>query len=481
MTKKKHGRRKKTRTQRPGADDNDPSKRAPKSVVIKVGKIGSTVKELKSDLRNVMEPNTAAKLKEKKSNVLKDFLHVAGQLGVSHFLILSATDFGTYLRIAKVPRGPTLTFKIHSYALASDISRLQQKPHSPGVEYLHSPLLVLNNFPTDDENAKLTAVMLQNLFPALNVRKMKLSECRRVLLFSYIKETKRIEMRHYFIKVAPVGVSKSVKRLVRSQLPELHDFKDISDYVLGNTAPSDSEAEDAPEARVTLDREVIGGQLPRKLRGIKTEAQSAIRLVELGPRMQLQLIKIQDDFGDGAVIFHEFVKKTPEEVAALQKRREERERLRQQRKADQERNVKRKRGESDEQQAARDKAQDDDDEIADYSYGNNAESEDDDAEYYKQEVGEDANPEDFMQAPAAKRQRFNPLYKKKSKKTDEYGGEEDDAMDDGGRRPKGKSPKGGKPGAGHKSPGHKDKPHKQRAQGKDQVLERFNKIKGGKR
>ena len=33
----------------------------------------------------------------KKNNVLKDFLHVAGPLGVTHLLILSKTDVGTYL------------------------------------------------------------------------------------------------------------------------------------------------------------------------------------------------------------------------------------------------------------------------------------------------------------------------------------------------------------------------------------------------
>lgn len=54
---------------------------------------------------------------ERKSNTLKDFLHVAGPLGVTHFLIFSATDFGSYLRVARVPHGPTLTFRISSCVL----------------------------------------------------------------------------------------------------------------------------------------------------------------------------------------------------------------------------------------------------------------------------------------------------------------------------------------------------------------------------
>ena len=45
-----------------------------------------------------------ALLQESKSNVLKDFVHVAGPLGVTQFLILTATENAGYLRIAKTPR-----------------------------------------------------------------------------------------------------------------------------------------------------------------------------------------------------------------------------------------------------------------------------------------------------------------------------------------------------------------------------------------
>lgn len=60
--------------------------------------------DLESDVRRMMLPNTAAALRESKRNTLKDFLSVAGPLGVSHFLILTATDKASYLRVAKTPR-----------------------------------------------------------------------------------------------------------------------------------------------------------------------------------------------------------------------------------------------------------------------------------------------------------------------------------------------------------------------------------------
>ena len=43
-------------------------------------------------------------MQESKRNQLKDFVNIAGPLGVSHFMILTATQHSCYLRIAKVPR-----------------------------------------------------------------------------------------------------------------------------------------------------------------------------------------------------------------------------------------------------------------------------------------------------------------------------------------------------------------------------------------
>lgn len=66
---------------------------------------------------------------------------VAGQLSITHFMILSRTDVGTNLRIARLPRGPTLTFRVVSYSLARDLLALQKNPHSPGAEFHTSPLV----------------------------------------------------------------------------------------------------------------------------------------------------------------------------------------------------------------------------------------------------------------------------------------------------------------------------------------------------
>ncbi|XP_077862557.1 suppressor of SWI4 1 homolog, partial [Saccoglossus kowalevskii] len=63
---------------------------------------------------------------------------------------------------------------------------------------------------------------------------------------------------------------------------------------------SESEAEqDGPHNEVTL---------PQNLgsRGNISAQQSAVRLIEIGPRMSLQLIKIEEGLWDGEVIYHQF-------------------------------------------------------------------------------------------------------------------------------------------------------------------------------
>lgn len=93
------GRRKKTRTHDRGEDkdtavaknldEDEEGDMIPKSFIIKRGKIGVYLRELLQDMRNLMYPYTASKLKESKKNSLKDFISAAGQFGVSHMMIMT--------------------------------------------------------------------------------------------------------------------------------------------------------------------------------------------------------------------------------------------------------------------------------------------------------------------------------------------------------------------------------------------------------
>ena len=86
-------------------------------MVIKRGIIDQDTRELIVNLRKVMEPFTAAALKVTKKNSLKDFVSIAGPMHVTHLILLSQTELGDYMKFIRLPRGPTIHFKLLDYRL----------------------------------------------------------------------------------------------------------------------------------------------------------------------------------------------------------------------------------------------------------------------------------------------------------------------------------------------------------------------------
>lgn len=99
-------------------------------------------------------------------------MNVAGLLNVSHFLMFSKTEVASNFRVVRLPRGPTLTFKIQNYCLAKDVISSLKKPNLEQKQFQHHPLLVMNNFSGEDQHLKLMATMFQNMFPSINVNKV---------------------------------------------------------------------------------------------------------------------------------------------------------------------------------------------------------------------------------------------------------------------------------------------------------------------
>lgn len=270
----------------------------PRSFVFSRLKLPGSLKQLQADLRKMMLPYTALNLKEKKRNNLKDFLNVAGPMGVTHFLMLSKTGSSPYLRVARTPQGPTITFKIQEYSLAVDIANSQSRPRVPKDLFKNSPLIVLSGFGTGEQHLKLTTIMFQNIFPAIDINTVKLSSCQRIVLLNYNKETKLIDFRHYSIRLQPVGVSRRIRKFVQNhQAPDLRNLQDVSDFITKAGYGSESEGDDEA-ATVSLASDL--GRVN------KASTKSAVRLQEIGPRMTLQLIKIEDGLCAGTVIFSEY-------------------------------------------------------------------------------------------------------------------------------------------------------------------------------
>lgn len=394
-------RRRKKHTQERVVQSDTTGNKVPKSFVISRGKLPPPVRQLQLDLRKLMLPYTALNLKEKKKNTLKDFVHIAGPLGVTHLLIISSTENAPYLRVARCPHGPTLTFKINDYSLMADIARSQPRPRSTAGIFKNPPLIVLAGFGSEEQQLKLITVMFQNIFPVIDVNTVKLSSCQRVVLLSYNKDTKQIDFRHYSITLQPLGVSRRIRKFVQNrQVPDLRGLDDVSEFITKPNYGSESEMEDEA-ATVKLVNDC--GRVNR------ASTQSSVKLHEIGPRMTLQLVKVEEGLSSGAIIFHEFVKKTPEEVKMLRENIEQREALRKQRKAEQEANVHRK-------------------ELAKQALKRKPnlmnpptevegveQNEIDDADWYRQEVGEEPDSE-FMAGVSRSKDRNSMGFKNKTTK-----------------------------------------------------------------
>ncbi|KAM4747426.1 suppressor of SWI4 1 homolog [Rhinophrynus dorsalis] len=374
----------------------------PHSFVFHRGQIGKNVQQLIQDVRRAMEPYTASTLKVRKKNALKDFVAVAGPLGVTHFLIFSKTPDNVNFKFVRLPRGPTLSFKVTQYSLVKDVVSSLKKHRMHEQQFTHPPLLVLNNFGTQGMQVKLMATMFQNMFPSINVHKVNLNTIRRCILINYNDDTQLLDFRHFSLKVVPVGMSKGMKKLLQEKFPNMSRWEDISELLVKGANLSESEAEQDGDYNITELPQAYAG------RGNMKAEQSAVRLTEIGPRMTLQLVKIEEGLSNGKVLYHSFVQKTEEEIKAMLERREKKLRQKNERKKKQEGDVerkkqlkednkkrslagmKRKRGDDlDGDSDAEDPGISGDQDPAD-------QSEDDDAEYYRQEVGEEPDRDLFL-------------------------------------------------------------------------------------
>ncbi|KAL1947688.1 hypothetical protein VTO73DRAFT_13412 [Trametes versicolor] len=363
-------RKRKNRTHLKGGVASNPgaAEGVPKSFVIKHGQVGSSLAQLVRDFRKVMEPNTASRLRERARNKLRDFLTMAPALGVTHLLAFTLTDVAPSMRIVRLSAGPTLSFRVERYSLMKDLVNSSRRARSMStVEYLSPPLLVLASFPppspTTPPHLTLLMKTFQSLFPSLAPQSLSLSSARRVVLVHYNAERGTVDVRHYLITVKPYGVSKRIRRVLEGASAksapstatahatlDLGNEKDVADFLLrrrGEPGPSSDGYESAASSASSAggdDGDAISLADDYVGRNNKKGQKRAVKLDEVGPRMELRLIKIVEGVPgkEGGVLYHEFVKKSKAEAKAQKADHAAKEKLRLQRRKEQEANVQRK-------------------------------------------------------------------------------------------------------------------------------------------
>eukprot|EP00835_Amoeboradix_gromovi_P004428 NODE_344_length_10554_cov_0.516308.p4 type:complete len:313 gc:universal NODE_344_length_10554_cov_0.516308:1501-563(-) len=283
-------------------------------VVQNCSNISSSVNDLVTNTRALMEPYVLTKLKQKASNTMKDFVSMAGTLNCGHIWVYNLTDNHLNLRLSRLPQGPTLVFRVNQLATHADIIKDQPRPKSFSIGTITTPpVLIFNNF-DGHRHLELAKELLQSAFPPINVQSTVVKKIKRVILFHYDQSKDVVHMRHYFIEsIEQSDNSSFISELTNSNI-DLSQYGDISDAMssLSHLAKS----------------------------------KSGLKLTELGPRLDLDLYKIVENVvgvDEGEVVYNKYVDKTPEQKSRLRKIASDKKNLKEKRRREQEENVKNKR------------------------------------------------------------------------------------------------------------------------------------------
>ncbi len=240
---------------------------------------------------------------------------------------------------------------MNKYALSKDVQASSRRPTPPGSEFVTPPLLVLNNFGGEERQIKLMVATFQNLFPPIQVQSMKLSQARRIVLLNYNSASGTIDWRHYLISVrlsayrnrfdasskahvreAPAEGYPTYPQRKTSQTTSLAEPPLPASMAKFETDASEAES----EAEDVADRATRFTSTTGTSAAVTTPTRKRLSDCARSSRMELKLVKIEEGCNEGAVLFHEYVKKSVQQQTQLHREHVERKRLQEERRAEQE-------------------------------------------------------------------------------------------------------------------------------------------------
>jgi ribosome biogenesis protein SSF1/2 len=219
--------------------------------------------------------------------------------------VKSKITLDNFIKFTKMAKGPTFTFNVLKYSNNTDLHQLLPRAKALTTKNLGSPLVILNGFgsevevpqakdaastdnPSGIQERKLMATMFNNLFPSLNLNQAKPSALKRVVLVNFDSTRDVIEWRHYYIKQNYTDINNKIKKIVNSKkIPNLSECKDLSQYFAGNVGyASESDIDNLPNSKINVEEEMKSGKVQKK--------KVNLRLFEIGPRITMKLVKIEE-------------------------------------------------------------------------------------------------------------------------------------------------------------------------------------------
>jgi ribosome biogenesis protein SSF1/2 len=227
----------------------------------------------------------------------------------------------------------------------------------------------------------LVTTIFQSVFPPLNPQATPLTSIKRVLLLNReppsdpSNNAYTISLRHYAITTRKSGLNRPIKRINQADkgdknerkgrgVPNLGRMGDVSEFLLGGengtnegsyTSASETETDTDGEVEVTTlrTRKLLGRKEREKARengasksadGTTTRGveKRAVKLTELGPRMRLRLIKVEEGLCGGKIMWHDHISRSKAEEREMEEKWETRRKEKEERKRVQRENVERK-------------------------------------------------------------------------------------------------------------------------------------------
>ena len=161
-------------------------------------------------------------------------------------------------------------------------------------------------------------------------------------------------------------------------VPNLGKLEDAADYLLdpsaaGYTSASETEPDTDAEVEVAensakkvfskREAQRVKGGAQTKSDGASRVERRAVKLVELGPRMKLKLIKVEAGVCEGKVMWHDFIKKTDKEVKELEKNWDHKKNEKEERKKQQKENIEKKKQDKSNNDGGEDEDNEEDDDV----------------------------------------------------------------------------------------------------------------------
>jgi ribosome biogenesis protein SSF1/2 len=244
------------------------------TMVVHLGDVGSSLKELCSDLKAMLSPFTFPKLKVLKKNKLSDFTAAATPLGAKMLLLLRSRLGKTTLALTRFPRGPTLYFDIVRYASVSDVRGAVEDAVVVNKRLRREPFLVLEGFSTSNED-DVTVSMLQGLFPEIDLGQCDVSIMKRVVIASKADDGV-VSIRHYKIHTRDLQVNAVIQAIANGIIPDLSDYETIDDFVLQGI-----HSQKKAKPRQAIHLQEIGPRIDMTFNHVETGVFGGMKLTEV--------------------------------------------------------------------------------------------------------------------------------------------------------------------------------------------------------